>query len=116
MLNNISWSQYFSFIGIALLLYYIFIWIIYYKARIPSFSGIENIHKISFLQPEGYGEDAPDEVMATAQQLVEELRPVFPNTGNKNELIFSLQSKLKKFNQWDEPGFRDTINEFIVRE
>jgi hypothetical protein len=111
MLNPISWQQYILFLTIAVIIYYLSIWIIYYKAKLPSFSGTKNFRRVSL-----HGEDEPDEMMSTAQYIIEELRPVFQNTHNKNELIFSLQSQLKKYNHWDEPGFRDTINEFIATE
>lgn len=73
--------------------------------------GLANIRTFSV-----HGEDAPDEVMSTAQHIIDELRPLFQNAPGKNELLQSLKNKLKKYNQWDEPGFRETINEFISSE
>ncbi len=111
MLSSISWQQYILFLIIAIIIYYLAIWIIYYKAKLPSFSGIKNFRRISLR-----GEDAPDEVMTTTQHIMDEIRAVFDGRQNKNELILALQLKLKRYSQRDEPGFRDTINEFIVYE
>ena len=110
MLNSVSWQQYLFFLLFAVIIYYLFVWIVFYKAKLSFFSGILNIRKFS------HGEDEPDEVITTAQHIMDEIRPVFDAHQNKNELILALQLKLKKYNQWDEPGFRDTINDFIVYE
>lgn len=111
MLNSISWQQYLCFLLIAVILYYLFVWIVFYKAKLSFFAGIANLRK-----PSAHGGDEPDEVMTTAQHIMDEIRPIFDGHQNKNELILALQLKLKKYNQWDEPGFRDTINDFIVYE
>jgi hypothetical protein len=109
MLSSISWQQYFVFIIIANFVYYLFVWIVYYKAKIPSLI----THPRTFSR---YGEDQPDEVLTTAQHIMDEIRPVFIGRRNGNELVIALQQHLKKYNQWNEPGFRDTINEFIAYE
>ncbi len=111
MLSSISWQQYVLFLGISTILYYLFVWVVYFKARIPSFSGITHLKTLSL-----HGEDQPDEVTSTAQYVIEEIRPAFSKHQNKNELLFALQQSLKKYNQWDEPDFRDMIHEFISAE
>lgn len=109
MLQSVSWLQYFVFLLLATATYYLFIWVIFLKARIPTFSAAGNLNRF-----EVSSDDEPDEVLSTAQHVIDELRPVFTGRTNKNELILALQLRLKKYNQWDEPGFRETINEFIA--
>lgn len=111
MLSSVSWQQYFTFLLIALFLYYLFVWVVYFKAKLPVFSGMGRTAGFSL-----HGEDQPDEVMQTAQHVIEELRPVFTHKQNKNELILALQQQLKRYQEWDKPGFRETINGFIVSE
>ncbi len=111
MLQSISWQQYIFFLLAATLCYYLFVWIVYFKARIPSFSGMRNFKGMSL-----HGEDEPDEMLSTAQHVMDELRTVFEGKQNMNELVMSLQQHLSKYNQWDEPGFRETLNEFIAAE
>lgn len=111
MLSFISWQQYFVFLLIANTFYYLFIWIVIFKAKLPVLSGVSN------LRPESlHGEDSPDEMIATAQHVMDEIRPLFGNVSNKNELILALQLRLEKYSEWGEPGFRETINRFIVSE
>lgn len=110
MLSSISWQQYFLFIAFASLLYYVFVWVVYFKAKLPSLS------MGSFNGILRNGEDQPDEVLSTSQHVIDELRPVFTRKENKNELVFALQGQLRKYNQWDEPDFRETINAFIAQE
>lgn len=108
MLTFISWQQYFVCILIATLLYYIFVWIVFFKAKLSFLPGLSNLRRFSV-----HGEDHPDEMLTTAQHIIDEIKPVFKGRRNTNELVIALQQHLKKYNQWDQPGFRDTINEFI---
>lgn len=111
MLQSITWSQYFIYLFLAILAYYLFIWVFFFKAKLSFLTSITNLRPISV-----HAEDQPDEVMATAQHIIDELRPLFNDRHNKNELILVLQGKLRKYNDWNEPGFRDTINEFVQSE
>jgi len=111
MLSSISWQQYCTVLIVATSLYYLFIWIAFYGMKLSFLSRVGKMQVPSF-----HAEDQPDEVITTAQHVIDELRPLFAERSNKNELILSLQLSLKKYNQWEEPGFQDTINEFIIRE
>jgi hypothetical protein len=111
MLSNISWQQYFLFLLIANTLYYLFIWVVFFKGKLPVLSGIGNLRQVSI-----QGEDQPDEMLTTIQHIMDELRPIFNGRANKNELLLALQGRLRKYNQWEEPGFRETLNEFITAE
>lgn len=111
MFSNISWSQYFTILLVATIIYYLFIWFVLFKARIPVLSHIGSVGPLSL-----HGEDGPDEVITTAQHVIDELRPLFKPGANKNELVFALQQNLIKYNNWEEPGFRETIIQFILRE
>lgn len=111
MLQNISWSQYITFLLIATVAYYFFIWIVFFKAKLPVLSGVAGIGPVSL-----HAEDSPDEMITTAQHVINEIRHLFNNVGNKNELILALQLRFEKYSQWEEPGFRETINRFVTSE
>ena len=111
MLENISWSQYFTWLVVATLLYYLFLWLIVFRGKLNFLPALSN-PRPSFLQ----GEDSPDEMLTSAQFIMDELRPMFPSCTNKNELMLSLQGELKRYAGWDDPSFRDTINRFIINE
>ena len=111
MFESISWSQYFIATLICTLAYYLFIWIIYFKAAMPSFrttSTTGNFHQ--------QGVDVTDEAVPITKQVMDELRPVFLNKENKTELILALQLHLKRYRSIDAPGFREMINAFVVSE
>lgn len=110
MLSSISWQQFLVFLLISNAIYYLFIWVFFFKARIPSFSGIGNMRQLS------QGEDQPDEMLTSAQFIMDELRPLFPGRTNKNEILLALQSELKRYAGWDDRSFRETINRFIINE
>ena len=111
MLQSITWPQYFIYLFVAVLAYYLFIWLVFFKAKLSFLTNINGLRPFSV-----HAEDQPDEVMATAQHIIDEIRPLFNGRHNKNELILALQMKLRKYNDWNEPGFRDTISEFIQSE
>lgn len=109
MLSNISWQQYFVTLLVATILYYLFVWIVFFKAKLSLLPAVSGLHNFSV-----HSDDEPDEVMTTAQHVIDEVRPIFDGRENKNELIRALQLSLKKYAAWEEPGFRETINEFIA--
>jgi hypothetical protein len=110
MLQNISWLQYFTILLVATILYYFFLWLIVFKGKLNFLPALTN--RMSAIQ----GEDTPDEMLTSAQFIMDELRPLFPNRSNKNELILALHLELKRYAGWDDPSFRDTINRFIIDE
>lgn len=111
MLQNISWSQYITTLLVATIIYYLFIWIVIFKARIPALSRIGSVGPLSI-----HAEDQPDEMMTTAQHVITEIRPLFRNKTNKNELSLALSQAIHKYSDWEEPGFRELINQFIASE
>jgi len=110
MLSNVSWSEYGTTILLATIIYYLLIWLIIYKGKVSLLASIANVRNISV-----HAED-PDETIATAQHVIDDLRQLFIRDANKNELLYALQLKLQKYNQWNEHGFRDTINQYILNE
>jgi nicotinamide riboside kinase len=53
---------------------------------------------------------------SNAEKIIGEISSAFPGKQNIHELIYDLQIKLKPYTHWDEPGFREMINAFIVEE
>lgn len=111
MLQSISWSQYFLVISISTALYYLFIWLVFFKGRFAFYK-----YAPSFLSAPSQGEDAPDEVMVTVQFVVDELRPLFAGRRNRSELLLSLRQQLVKYRDYEPASFREIINEFISQE
>jgi hypothetical protein len=107
MLSFISWKQYFIFLLIANFLYYGLVWLLFYKGRISFQFANANFRQ---------AEDSPDEILSTAQHVIDELRPLFADRNSKAELLYTLKINLKKYAAWNEPGFRETINDFIRQE
>lgn len=108
MLSSISWNQYFTFMVIAALAYYLFIWLVIYKGKIPALAGIGNLQTPSF--------HSGDDTAEIAKYIMDEIRPVFTGKTNKNEIILALQQKLKKYADYSEPGFREAVNQYIASE
>jgi len=107
MLSHISWQQYFVFILVAISLYYLAVWIFVLKMKLPSFIFLQN------KKPDT--EQGNAEVNSTVLHVIDELAPVFMPGITRPELLLVLQLKLKKYSQWEEPGFRDSLNQYIAQ-
>jgi hypothetical protein len=107
MLHSISWNQYFIILGIALVTYYAFIWLIYFKGRMPVILTSKKF--VSFY------DNADDDELNKILPVTNELLPLFLHKQNKHELIMALQKGLQQYQQSDE-YFKGAINRFIIHE
>ena len=108
MFSSINWSAYFFYLILIIAVYYLVIWLVLFKGRLPRLKSLR--------LPQQHSDDYPDEVLHTTQHIIDELRPLFKGRTNKNELLLALQQQLQKYNAWDEPGFRDSLQQFIIHE
>ena len=108
MLHFISWHQYVVFLLIALVIYYLAIWVIYFKAKIPSLADLRQQPGLSF-----GGDERANEETSPLQEAIENIRLSFRKGLHKDELVFALQQQLKVYQQNNDPRFRETINGFI---
>ncbi|HPH30760.1 MAG TPA: hypothetical protein PLB49_02880 [Chitinophagaceae bacterium] len=107
MLQNISWSQFWLVIILTSFIYYLFVWIIIYKAK---FSLLKFKTRISDVVLNS-GTDRED-----ISIILGDLEEAFANKQNKSELILALQKKIQSYQEIDDPGFRDSVNRFILSE
>ena len=107
MLQNISWSQFWLVIILTSFIYYLFVWIIIYKAK---FSLLKFKTRISDVVLNS-GTDREDMSI-----ILGDLEEAFANKQNKSELILALQKKIQSYQEIDDPGFRDSVNRFILSE
>ncbi len=107
MLQNISWSQFWLVIILTSFIYYLFVWIIIYKAK---FSLLKFKTRISDVVLNS-GTDRED-----ISIILGDLEEAFANKQNKSELILELQKKIQSYQEIDDPGFRDSVNRFILSE
>lgn len=107
MLQNISWLQYWWVIILTSSIYYLLVWIIIYKAK---FSLLKFKPRISDAVLNS-GTDRED-----ISIILGDLEGTFANKRNKSELILALQKKIQSYQEIEDPGFRDSINRFILSE
>ena len=102
MFTSISWSSYFTFIGSLTLIYYAFVGYRYYR---------NDWQKILNTKIVRSGEN-----ISNAEKVIKEIRPAFQGKQSIHELIYDLRIKLEPYKHWDEPGFREMVNAFIIEE
>lgn len=111
MFSTVSWQQYFYFISLVMVFYYLILWAGYFHGRLPFFGRpwtVINTKRTRKREPKNSGD--------SAAKVIKELEPLFPGKQTRNELLFALRSQLKEYQQRDEPGFREIINAFIMSE
>jgi hypothetical protein len=111
MIQFITWPQYFLILTIATIAYYILIWIVYFRS---SLSLVRSVIGKKYLRVSG--EDERDEIMATADHIIRQLRPLFGSVRERGELLMMLQEQLATYSFRDDPELRKTINHFIISE
>lgn len=106
MLQNIPWSQYWMAIILSSLAYYLFIWVFYFRAS------------LSFLKPQSALKESVNSGTDREDMniIFGNLEDAFVNKKNKNELVLALKTKIQSYQEIDDPGFRDSINRFIISE
>lgn len=57
-----------------------------------------------------------DENLDNTGFVIGELHPLFKGKLNRNELVLSLKHELRRYHGLDQPGFRDAINQYIIKE
>ena len=107
MLQNISWSQFWLVIILTSFIYYFLIWIIIYKAKFSLPNLKPRISDAVFSS----GTDGED-----INVILRDLEGTFANKQNKSELILALQKKIQSYQEIEDPGFRDSVNRFILSE
>lgn len=111
MLQSISWSQYCLVVGVTTIAYYLFVWAVFFKARLSFLQAIRPFHPAY-----SGGEDAPDEIMTTTQHVIDEIRNVFEGRQSRSELLLALQHQLTKYKDFEDIEFRTALNQFITAE
>lgn len=108
MLKEISWQEYFVFISVALVLYYGFLIVFYYRSNLSSMvkANVKFLFRDNELKSE----------LSNADKVTQEILSCFRDKRNTNELLYDLQLKLEPYKFWDEPDFRKSINDFIIKE
>lgn len=115
MLSNITWGAYFTFVAIALLLYYTTIVMIFYRGEMGS------ILRSTKLLPPGQGNgDAPASrpEYEGLEPVVADLKSILEKAGKgaeKGAVLPLLLSRLASYGGLKHPAFRIAIINYLVR-
>lgn len=111
MCSEISWPQYFYLVALLILIYYMVLWAQFLKSGLPFFGRNSQPRPLS---PVGKAGDKNQK--ENASNVIREIESLFTGKHSANELLYALQSVLKKYHHREDPGFREIINAFIVSE
>ena len=122
MLNNISWSEYWTTLGIIAFIYYVVIALIYYSEEVKHvLSGDLIFVKTSKIDIQVENEKSSiDNGLALINRMKQEitmtLKQAHENNSVKQEVLYSLQAVTKKFSTIKETAFESDINHYIQSE
>ena len=135
MFNNISWSEYLTFIAVSALIYYAFVLVTYYrydllqtvKAKQPGSVNTLNFTADSNRQSDSpvVGEDFKSKIVEAnqsqlAQSFIDEVQAYLNEAGqdeiSKESLIQSLSRITNKYSSLTESEYKPSLDQLIIQE
>jgi hypothetical protein len=134
MLNKISWSSFIWILVLAVVVYYLYVFIAYYRKDIFSFGTItkkppelKNKNKSSINNKPSHPDNSPiepeipgEESFTVVHELLEDLKELFLTASKKKmvkeELIQAIGSKLKTYPSLRETELAEDINTHLILE
>lgn len=111
MFEKVSWGEYFTVVSFLILVYYLLLWLILFKAS-PSV-----LYKfIRFRRSTNVQDSAKSTQPITLDYLKEVLRKIFVGRKNKAELVMAIKDKLNPYYHLIGPELSEEINQFIAEE
>nr|WP_121269878.1 hypothetical protein [Pedobacter schmidteae] len=112
MLSNLTWAQFFAFIGCAAMIYYVFVILRYYPQEIKKIFSKKNTP----VQDDEY-DFIPDDEFDRVELLARKLTIGFARVSRGDILAHDmLQEELAPFNDIKSDVLRSGINEMVVSE
>lgn len=119
LLKNISWIQYLSVASALIIIYYLAVALLYYRAKlIRAFKGRQLPDPYS---DEQVDDDSPDqhtgELTEELENTVEDIAHrilVAGNMATKQELLVQLKARVADFGGLSRPAYRYALNHFIT--
>ena len=103
MFNNISWGGYWSVLSILVVIYYLYVFLVYYRNDIRNF---QTIKKVGHFQHETGDEGILHMVQSLIDEVTAYLYQAAQGAAIKQEIIFAMQQIIKKY-----PGIKFTPHE-----
>jgi hypothetical protein len=121
MLNNISWTSYWTIIGITLFLYYAGICFRYYLVEVKQIlSGKLKLNLNKKISNDLVGISSQQDFLSTISQFKQEITVILKEAAEKNfikqELMYSLQLLFKKYSTIKDGSFEMAINDYLFIE
>jgi hypothetical protein len=131
MIKNVSWADYWTVVAVLCAAYYVIIVILFFRKELLELvSGKRKLQPIAVAPPTSSPHPAeyssprttePDitteeKQFALANQLMQEINPVFRNDYVKGELMTALQVILRKYALLKGTAFQVSVNNYIQME
>lgn len=127
MFTTISWHQYFIFLGVSTILYYLVVYLLYFRntletgihQRLDSFNS-DSTKKEELPSLFDHPSNAEDNLEPTVYACMDELNAFFENNKKskavKSEVMFALHSLLQKYPALKNSDYRQSITNVIATQ
>jgi hypothetical protein len=128
MFNNISWQSYWTSIALIAAVYYLAVFLIYFKASFKAFLSLKNwsVNRETegFTSPVQSDDSFPEEKDRAEEFIVyaciDEIKALYEqlkrSKGVKQEILYALQQVLNKYPTLKNSPYKRTINHVIVSQ
>jgi hypothetical protein len=131
MIKQVSWADYWTVVAVLCAAYYIVIIVLFFRKELfEKINGKKKLQPIAATPPtssphpaeykgprSSESDTTPEEkLFALANQLMQEINPVFRNDYVKGELMTALKVILRKYGLLKGTAFQVSVNNFIQME
>jgi hypothetical protein len=126
MITTISWHQYFIFLAVSTILYYLVVYLLYFRTasgvRIQKWGSFNNdlIKKEELPSLFDHPSNVEDNLEDTVYACMDELNAFFENSkkskAERSEVIVALHSLLQKYPSLKNSEFRQSITNVIATQ
>src|SRR5690242_13826017 len=124
MFNTISWHSYWTALAIISIIYYLFVFIVYYrkdfKASFLTKSSVGNGDQSFIINEEEFQQPSKETDEGIVYSCMDEINAFFDEAKkrkwNKNELIYSLQLIMKKYPSIKTSGYKKSVSNVLLNQ
>lgn len=119
MLEQITWSTYWTAVIILLLLYYLMIGVLYFRGDLPILIRKLNRKRMSGGSKAGEDSAPASPGIETLQEKVQQINSIFKDAGgqaDKQALLGEIGRVLTGFEGLERPAFKAALSNHIIRE
>lgn len=120
MFNTISWQSYWTMLAISLAIYYLFLFLVYYRKDFMTSLSSRGMKQSFAINPDEFQSPLPDTDEGIVYSCMDELNAFFEEAKkrkwSKNEMIYSIQRILEKYPSIKTSGYKQSVSNVLLNQ